>query len=63
MKRNPDGTVDLEKGEYIPFVCPVCQYPIEYDTSEFLLMVRCPQCGYIGTRDLFSASHVIKKPR
>ncbi len=52
MKINPDGTVNLEKGEFIPFVCPKCKWPIEYDAK--IVMVNCFHCKYIGPVEEFS---------
>lgn len=55
MKINPDGTVNLEKGEYIPFVCPRCKWPIPYDKK--VVMVNCFHCNYIGGLDEFSPEY------
>lgn len=59
MKRNPDRTVELEKGEYIPYICPRCKWAIEYD--EKLLVVRCEHCKYVGNREEFSRPYTLKK--
>ena len=47
-----NGDVFLEKGEYVPYSCPKCKWPIEYDDK--VVMVRCIHCGYIGDTDEFS---------
>lgn len=55
MKINNDGTVYLDKGEYIPFLCPKCKWPIEYDDK--IVMVHCFHCGYVGGVDEFSPDY------
>jgi ribosomal protein S27E len=59
MKINPDKTIRLEKGEYIPFVCPKCNQPIEYDEKVF--MVKCHRCSYLGIRSEFDREYIFKK--
>lgn len=51
MKVNMNGSLELEAGEIMPFVCPKCQWFIEYDDK--LLMVNCFKCKYIGERSEF----------
>ena len=53
MKINLDGSMEVEKGEIMPFICPKCKWAIEYDSN--LLMVNCFHCSYIGTVDEFDA--------
>jgi predicted RNA-binding Zn-ribbon protein involved in translation (DUF1610 family) len=55
MKINTDGTLDVEEGEIMPFMCPKCKWPIEYD--EKVAMVNCFHCGYIGTVEEFSQDY------
>ncbi len=59
MKILPNGSVELEKGEYIPFVCPKCDWPIEYDPK--VVMVNCFHCGYVGETEEFGRPYKIRK--
>ncbi len=60
MKINPDRTVQLEKGEYIPFNCPRCKWSIPYD--EKLIMVRCTHCRYFAPVKEFSHPFISYPP-
>jgi DNA-directed RNA polymerase subunit RPC12/RpoP len=51
MKINPDGTFFLEHGELVPFICPLCKYPIEYDEKP--LMIKCTACGHMDFKEKF----------
>ncbi len=53
MKINNDGSIYLDKGETVPFICPKCKWPLAYDTN--LLAVHCFQCGFVGISEDFSA--------
>lgn len=52
MQLNLDGSISLEKGEIMPFICPKCKWAIEYDKK--LLMVNCFHCTYVGDREEFT---------
>lgn len=52
MKMNLNGSIELEKGEIMPFICPKCNWAIEYDSK--LVMVNCFHCKYIGETEEFS---------
>ena len=54
----PNGTFHCDRGERIPFICPKCQWPIEYD--EKVLFVNCFHCKYIGDKDEFSKYVAVK---
>jgi hypothetical protein len=56
MKIQNDGKVWLDKGECIPFLCPKCKWPIEYDKE--VVMVRCIHCGYVGDTEEFSSNYI-----
>lgn len=58
MKINPDGSFFLVKGDSMPYICPVCNRPIEYE--EGLLMVRCNHCGYLDEVNKFMGNIEIK---
>lgn len=51
MKITMDGKLELEEGEIMPFVCPKCQWFIEYNDKS--LMINCFHCGYLGERTEF----------
>lgn len=51
MKILLDGSLEIEKGEIVPFICPKCEWPIEYD--EKVVMVNCFHCDYKGFKNEF----------
>lgn len=46
-----DGSLEVEEGEIMPFMCPECQWFIEFDNK--IIMVNCFKCGYLGERSEF----------
>ena len=55
---NSDGTFSLDKGERIPYICPRCNLPIQYE--ENLLMVRCARCGLLDEVSKFTGNVFMK---
>lgn len=53
MHKLPDGTIWLNKGEIILFVCPCCSEPFSY--NKFIAMPRCPNCKFSSFHEDFAA--------
>jgi hypothetical protein len=58
MKINPDGSFFLVEGDLIPYICPTCNMPTEYE--EGLVMVKCSHCGYLDETSNFTGTIELK---
>jgi hypothetical protein len=52
MKALPNGNFLIEQGTPLPYLCPQCKVPYEYE--EGLTTIQCRDCGFTGTVADFS---------
>ncbi len=64
MEISPDGTFFLEKGETVPYFCPIDGWPIPYEAlNKNVMLVHCLHCGFVGTEKQFTRNISALPPR